>query len=175
MAKWRVHHAVPISGYGRDGARLAVQPYQVIGRDTQDLWYDMARCEYNFGEGNEAAIRVPGADARDGSDLFIRIAEYAPHLRDFPANVIGEPAPLLADKRHVTVLPLGGHRRDTHELETAALNAIGSIPGTVDVEIEASTQESVSLSFLWNGNEDFQGTDEHLARFGLRKHWLQRN
>ncbi|HWR76770.1 MAG TPA: hypothetical protein VN283_06145 [Thiobacillus sp.] len=76
------------------------------------------------------------------------------------------------DQKHtVTVLRLPQSLRSSDQMEADALNGIGSIPGVIDVEIEASDADSVTLSYTWTGSEQFQATDEHLANFGLRKRW----
>jgi hypothetical protein len=73
-------------------------------------------------------------------------------------------------KRHtVTVLRLCGSF--ANDIETDAINGVGSIPGVVDVTIEAGDADSVTLSYEWIGSEDFDRTDEHLANYGLRKRW----
>ena len=52
---------------------------------------------------------------------------------------------------------------------TDALTALSSIPGVEDVEIVQELEEYVELSYNWTGNDKFWETDEHLARFGLRR------
>ncbi|MBL0140761.1 MAG: hypothetical protein IPP91_01510 [Betaproteobacteria bacterium] len=61
--------------------------------------------------------------------------------------------------------------QSANEMETDALNGIGTIPGVIDVEIESADSDSVTLSYTWTGTADFQATDEHLAKYGLRKRW----
>lgn len=76
------------------------------------------------------------------------------------------------DHKHtVTVLRLPQSLHSPDQMETAALNGIGSIPGATDVEIERADDDSVTLSYTWTGSEQFQATDEHLAKYGLRKRW----
>ncbi|MFN4351594.1 MAG: hypothetical protein ACK4F6_12380 [Hylemonella sp.] len=75
-------------------------------------------------------------------------------------------------QRHiVTVLRLPQSLRSSDQMESDALNGIGSIPGVIDVEIEAAAVDSVTLSYTWIKSEQFQATDEHLAEYGLRKRW----
>lgn len=75
-------------------------------------------------------------------------------------------------QRHtVTVLRLPESLRSSDQMETDALNGISSIPGVTETKIEASSEDSVTLSYVWSGSEQFQTTDEHLRRFGLRKRW----
>ena len=76
------------------------------------------------------------------------------------------------DQKHtVTVLRLPQSLRSPDQMETDALNGIGSIPGVINVEIESTDDDSVTLSYTWTGAEQFQATDEHLANYGLRKRW----
>lgn len=56
-------------------------------------------------------------------------------------------------------------------METDALNGVGSIPGVINVNIEITGDDSVTLSYKWIGAEKFQATDEHLKNYGLRKRW----
>ena len=75
-------------------------------------------------------------------------------------------------QRHtVTVLRLPESLRSSDQMETDALNGISSIPGVTETQIEASSEDSVTLSYVWSGSEQFQTTDEHLRQFGLRKRW----
>ena len=74
-------------------------------------------------------------------------------------------------KHAVTVLRLPGSLRSSDQLESDALNSIGSIPGVVNPEIIVTDVDSVTLSYTWVGAKQFQTTDEHLAKYGLRKRW----
>lgn len=74
-------------------------------------------------------------------------------------------------KHTVTVLRLPQSLRIPNQMKIDALNAIGSIPGVTKVEIESTSDDSVTLSYTWAGSEQFQATDEHLANYGLRKRW----
>jgi len=75
-------------------------------------------------------------------------------------------------QRHtVTVLRLPESLRGPDEIETDALNGISSVPGVTEAEIEKADDDSVTLSYVWLGSEQFQTTDEHLRQFGLRKRW----
>lgn len=73
-------------------------------------------------------------------------------------------------KHTVTVLRLPQSLRSSDQMEADALKGIGSIPGVIDVEIEATDVDSVTLSYTWIGSEQLT-TDEHLAKYGLRKRW----
>ena len=54
-------------------------------------------------------------------------------------------------------------------LVTDALNAVSSVPGVADVEIEEESEDEVTLSYRWTATEKFQETAEHLEKFGLRR------
>lgn len=56
-----------------------------------------------------------------------------------------------------------------NSLGTDALNAISSVPGVVDLEIEEEVEDEVTLSYSWTAAEKFQETAEHLGKFGLRR------
>lgn len=71
----------------------------------------------------------------------------------------------------VTVLRLPESLRSPDQIEIDAINGISSIPGVAEAQIEASSENSVTLSYVWYGSEQFQATDEHLRRFGLRRRW----
>lgn len=75
-------------------------------------------------------------------------------------------------KHMVTVLRSTHSLRSSDQMEADALDGIGSIPGVIDVKIEATNDDSVTLSYTWKGTGQFQTTDEHLAKYGLRKRWL---
>jgi hypothetical protein len=75
------------------------------------------------------------------------------------------------EKHTVTVLRFPKSLRRSDQMEADALNGIGSIPGVIDAEIETTDVDSVTLSYTWIGSEQFQTTDEHLAKYGLRKRW----
>lgn len=86
-----------------------------------------------------------------------------------PLHVEG---PMNTNQKHtVTVLRLPRSLRNSDQMETDALNGIGSIRHVINVEIESTDVDSVTLSYTWIGSEQFQTTDEHLANFGLRKQW----
>ena len=78
---------------------------------------------------------------------------------------------MSAERHTVTVLRSHTSLRSPDQMETDALNGIGSIPGVINVEVVSVTPDSVTLSYAWVGSEQFQATDEHLAKYGLRKRW----
>lgn len=71
----------------------------------------------------------------------------------------------------IRVFRLPQSLRSPDQMETDALNGIGSIPGVINVNIESTGDDSVTLSYTWTGAEQFQATDEHLKSYGLRKRW----
>jgi hypothetical protein len=78
----------------------------------------------------------------------------------------------MTSARHqITVERSRYSMRDNDQLETDALNGVGSIPGVSDVEIESSNHLSVTLSFSWTGQGQFDRTDEHLEKYGLQRRW----
>ena len=65
--------------------------------------------------------------------------------------------------------------QSSQSLSTDALNGMLSIPGVEHPEILCETEDEVTLSYRWSGNERFWMTDEYLARFGLcRADWSSR-
>lgn len=60
-----------------------------------------------------------------------------------------------------------GFMRSEASVGTDGYNAINSIPGCIDVEIESEPEGLVVISYSWDGREDFDRIDEHLADFGL--------
>lgn len=56
-----------------------------------------------------------------------------------------------------------------NSLGTDALNAVSSVPGAVDVEIEEESDDEVTLSYGWTTSERYLETAEHLEKFGLRR------
>jgi len=62
-------------------------------------------------------------------------------------------------------------QRDASQLETDALNGVGSIPGVSDVEIDAADSGCVTLSYTWSGSQPFDRTDEHLKKYGICRRW----
>jgi len=54
-------------------------------------------------------------------------------------------------------------------LGTDALNALASIPGLTDMEVEHESDHEVEISYMWTGTEEFRCTGEHLERRGLRR------
>lgn len=56
----------------------------------------------------------------------------------------------------------GNFSRNT--LGTDALNAVASIPGTDDVQIDEEAEHIVTISYEWTGREDFNDTATVLAR-----------
>jgi len=173
MGRWRVRHGSVTAGFNEAGQRISIVHYDTLpGGATADRWYLMQRCTHQFPDraNPEPAIRVHAAGP-DGGDLHIRIADYTPFLDDFPARVSGQPSQIVPERLHITVLSAGPFVRDDHRMETDAINAVNAIPGVSEVELEWSTSQSVTLSYAWGGQEDFQGTDEHLAHWGLRKLW----
>jgi len=66
-----------------------------------------------------------------------------------------------------------GFPLSNNSLGTDGLNAITSIPGTKDVQIESESETQVEISYQWTANEKFWTTQEHLSKFNLtRKEWL---
>lgn len=73
-------------------------------------------------------------------------------------------------KRHtIKVARTTGFFVSNNSLGTDALNAVSSVPGTVDVQIEQESGDEVTLSYGWTGAESFWETAEHLQEFGLRR------
>jgi len=56
----------------------------------------------------------------------------------------------------------------TNSIGTDALNAISSIPGAIEVELDSETKAEAIISFGWDGPK-FWDRDTHLAKFNLRK------
>ena len=54
-------------------------------------------------------------------------------------------------------------------LGTDALNAIASIPGTDDIQIEEEGNEVVVISYLWTARDDFEDTATVLAKYYCRR------
>jgi hypothetical protein len=55
---------------------------------------------------------------------------------------------------------------------TDGFNAISSVPGVEDVQIESESESQIEISYCWTGIEPFKATQEHLSKFGLtRKEW----
>jgi hypothetical protein len=61
-----------------------------------------------------------------------------------------------------------GHM-SANSIGTDALNAISSIPGTTDVQIESESKGQVEISYAWTGSDKFWATQEHLSKFNLRR------
>jgi len=61
-----------------------------------------------------------------------------------------------------------GHM-STNSIGTDGLNAISSIPGTADVQIESESESQVEISYAWTASENFWTTQEHLSKFNLRR------
>lgn len=56
-----------------------------------------------------------------------------------------------------------------NSLGTDALNAMSAVPGAEDLEIEQESDDEVEISYVWTSTEKFWTTEEHLAKFGLRR------
>lgn len=54
-----------------------------------------------------------------------------------------------------------------NSLGADGFNAISSIPGTEDVQIESESDSHVEISYVWTATEKFWTTQEHLAKFNL--------
>jgi hypothetical protein len=54
-------------------------------------------------------------------------------------------------------------------LGTAALNSIAAISGATDLEIESESDDEVEISYVWTSPDKFWMTEEHLAKYGLRR------
>lgn len=61
----------------------------------------------------------------------------------------------------------GNFSRNT--LGTDALNAVASIPGTDDVQIDKEAGHIVTISFTWTGREDFDDTATMLAKYYCKR------
>lgn len=59
----------------------------------------------------------------------------------------------------------------SNSLGTDALAGVASIPGVLNAEITEESGTEVSVKFDWDGRNDFQMTDEHLAKFHVQKVW----
>lgn len=57
----------------------------------------------------------------------------------------------------------------TNSIGTDGLNAISSIPGAKDVQIEKESEDQVVISYKWTATEKFWETEEHLSEFNLRR------
>lgn len=57
-------------------------------------------------------------------------------------------------------------------MESAALEGISTILGVSKVSVISAKDGKVELSYQWNGEKDYEITDEHLANYGLKKVWL---
>jgi hypothetical protein len=62
-----------------------------------------------------------------------------------------------------------GFYLSNNSLGTDALNAIAAIPGTTDLEIESESDNEVEISYVWTSPDKFWTTEEHLAKYGLRR------
>lgn len=65
--------------------------------------------------------------------------------------------------------PTGG--MSPNSLGTDALAGVSSIPGVLSAEVTEEFGTEVTVAFEWDGREDFQTTDEHLAKFHVQKVW----
>jgi hypothetical protein len=65
--------------------------------------------------------------------------------------------------------PTGG--MSLNSLGTDALAGVSSIPGVLSAEVAGEPETEVAVTFEWDGREDFQTTDEHLAKFHIQKVW----
>ena len=59
----------------------------------------------------------------------------------------------------------------SNSLGTDALAGVTNIPGVLNAEITEEYDTEVSVEFEWDGRDDFQTTDEHLAKFHVQKVW----
>ena len=55
----------------------------------------------------------------------------------------------------------------TNEIGTDGLNAISSIPGTADIQIESESESQVEISYVWTATEKIWNTQEYLSKFNL--------
>jgi hypothetical protein len=63
--------------------------------------------------------------------------------------------------------------KSKNSLGKDALNAVMSMPGAFDVEIQSETPEVAVISYVWRMLEPFSRTADHLAGLGLRRiDWL---
>ncbi len=78
----------------------------------------------------------------------------------------------MENKRHtITVKRARTSLREPTQMETDALDGVGSLPNVSDVEILEVGPDFVTLSYAYGGSDTFSGTDDHLGKFGLRKKW----
>lgn len=54
-----------------------------------------------------------------------------------------------------------------NSIGTDGLNAISSIPGTEDVQIESELEDEVVISYLWTASVKFFETNQVLSKFYL--------
>ena len=54
-------------------------------------------------------------------------------------------------------------------LATDALNAVSTIPGTSDVQIDRESDHEVELSYEWASTDKFWETGVHLDKYGVRR------
>ena len=59
----------------------------------------------------------------------------------------------------------------SNSLGTDALAGVTSIPGVLNAEITEESNIEVSVEFEWDGRNDYQTTNEHLAKFHVQKIW----
>lgn len=60
-------------------------------------------------------------------------------------------------------------RLSNNSIGTDGLNAILSIPGAADVQIESESEGRVEISYLWTLPDKFWNTETHLSKFNLRR------
>lgn len=60
-----------------------------------------------------------------------------------------------------------GFMRSENSVGTDGYNAINTILGSSDVEIDSEPEGLAVISYAWDGREQFDRIDEHLADFGL--------
>jgi len=56
-----------------------------------------------------------------------------------------------------------------NSIETDALNALGTIPGVVDIVVESSDGTEVKMSYAYTSELKFWQTDEYLVKFYLER------
>ena len=63
--------------------------------------------------------------------------------------------------------------KSKNSLARDAVNAVMSMPGAFDVELQSETPDIAVVSYVWFMAEPFTRTTEHLAQRGLRRiDWL---
>lgn len=78
---------------------------------------------------------------------------------------------MLNERYRITVERTSFGHHSSNSMETDALNGVGSIPGVTALQVEETEADFVTLSCLWTGTTQFDHTDEHLSRYGLKRRW----